>query len=491
MKWAVEGGTSLENVIARAVKRRVAKAKSVGAADAETSEWVAYFLEEAIIHGVKPTSKTKLGKMVDDILTKFRAAYRKFMASLGAEGAELTAQDIVDMAYGAAKMELAGDLYSYADGSPKFSVDTVTNEAEVRSTRDWVRERFGPTTTKMWDNIVEMWRTAVASTKNLHAFINDVRDKMPSAMRWYEALLKAEKTRNEIKNAVEDIAVRAREMAADKLDALNEFIGDSTFRQKWGYNPYDKNDPRYNTVEIDDVMEVRFNNLDKEQKQLVKDVFAHGEAMLQRKRDVAEAFGVDSKFFGVSGLPGPYAPLKRFGAYASEFKSQKLLDAEETLSKDPSNKDLKALVETFKSSGEHYVISFHDTIGAAKQVVDANKKDYAYSEASPRTGRLDEGRSPDHKVLSKVLGALGADKFDASSAEHKAIKKMVEQMYFNTLEDTNARQSQALRKGRAGYDRNMMRSFLSHATAEANLIANMATIKAITFPKSKMSILIK
>ena len=50
---------------------------------------------------------------------------------------------------------------------------------------------------------------------------------------------------------------------------------------------------------------------------------------------------------------------------------------------------------------------------------------------------------------------------------------MVKDLYFKSLDERNARLSGAKRLNRAGYDKNMIRSFISHAKAEARLIAQM------------------
>ncbi len=468
--------------IARAAGRRVAQAKAAGAvqsARVENSEWIAYFIEEATKAGVTPSAKTKLGKILQNIFRKFNQAYSRFINyNLGTSNL-LSTQNIVDMAYGAAKMELGGDAYRLSTASEvegntpvKFSIDATQNNQEIRTTRNWVKDHFGEKTAQVWDDLVEVFRSGADGTKFLHQFIRGVEKIMPSAREWHNAILRAERTRNEIKQLVEDINVRARKLSKEHLRAVNIFLGDSTFEQKWGYNPYETTDPKYKTVVVDDAMAKRFDKLNPEQQRVVKDVFSHGERMLARKKLVAEKFGVDSSLFGVSGLDGPYAPLKRFGGFVSEFKSQKLIDAERTLEHSPSDNN-KKVVEVFKTDPDHYVISFHPSMGTAKQHVDKYRGGYAYAEASPKTKVITEGRTPDHKVIAKILGTMGASNLDKSSKEYKAMYDMVKEMYFDTLDETNARHSQAKRMGRAGYEENMMRSFLSNATSEANLIASM------------------
>ena len=51
--------------------------------------------------------------------------------------------------------------------------------------------------------------------------------------------------------------------------------------------------------------------------------------------------------------------------------------------------------------------------------------------------------------------------------------KMVRDMYFQTLDDSNARLSGTKRLNRAGYDKDMIRAFAEHGMAQANLVAQM------------------
>ena len=343
------------------------------------------------------------------------------------------------------------------------------NKQEVATIRIWIRDHWGETAAQIWTDFTNIFQGGANSTKFLHQFINDVKDVMPGAKKWHDAILMLEKTRNEIKQTVDDIAIRAREMSEKNLIRVNE---KSTVEQLWGYNPYKKTDPRYKKVKIDPEMQKIFESLNKEQKQLAVDVFAHGDLMLKRKRDIARAFGVSDNFFGVSGLEGPYAPLRRFGNYVAEFKSQAYLDAEAALEDKPNENNRNAL-EKLKADSKEYEVSFHGSMGKAEAYVDTNKKRFAYAEASEKTKINSESNSPDYQVLSKVLAGLRASDFGKDTAEYKAIKEMIENMYFDTLSEDNARRSQAKRKSIAGYETNMMRSFLANATAEANLIANM------------------
>jgi len=346
------------------------------------------------------------------------------------------------------------------------------SKQEVERFRNWLRKNTNSTVVQMFDNISSVFTFSSNATKFVHQLINEVAKRMPAAKRWYDNVLLAEKTRNRIKQHVEEIVVLARDLPKAKLTQVNKFIEKSTVEQLWGYNPYNESDERHSKVKVDPFMQKSFAKLDDKQKEIVTEVFAHGEAMRVRKQAISEVLGVDVAFFGAAGLTGPYAPLRRFGNYIAEFKSQDLLDAEAAYKETDSNSNLRKL-EEIKAKEENYRITFHGTPGAARKDVDENGDKYASAKSMPKSKNVVESRSPEYKVLQKVLVNLNATGLDPTSVEYKAIEKMVSEMYFDSLDEDNARRSQMKRKGFAGYDGDMLKSFQVNATAEANLIANM------------------
>ena len=341
----------------------------------------------------------------------------------------------------------------------------------------WVGHNFGAPAKNAFDTASEIMKFGARSTSFLHDLIRKHGDKMPAIKRWYEGVLKAEAIRSEIRLGFEDIAVRARDLKDDRLNAINDFLGKSTFDQKWGYDPKEYHPELFEKkqVKVDSQFAYLFNRLSDDEKQLVADVFAHGEKMRKRKEEIAKQLGVAGKFFTDASLEGPYAPLKRFGNYVAEMKSQRLINAENLLS-EKNTKENRKLVDDLKSDPEHYIIRFFDTPGSAQQFVDANSSRFAAFAATEKTPDVEMDRVTNPQVYEKVLGALNAGsnaQFDAKAKN--AFADMVKNLYFQSLDERSARLSGSRRLNRAGYDENMMKSFLSHARAEASLIAQMET----------------
>jgi len=478
LDWSEQSGDTLESQIARRAIGRVLAARAVDAEAMQEdsillAETIAYFLEEASLAGVDPSVNSTVSRFVKKLRDLFLVALDKIGF---AQTDTLTAQDVVDLAYGAARAELMHGISDLNNRNPMTTTSMTTARMGVFN-REFVRDQLGgDTSVKVFDTAVEVATKAAGSVKFVHNIVRDNRESMPALGRWYDAMLKVETTRNEIKQSFQDIVKQARTLQSDRLTTVNNFLGDSTFDQQWGYDPKEYHPDLFadKKVEVNSGKKTRFDRLSDNEKKIVADIFAHGERMRQRKIALAKKLGVAGKFFTDASLEGPYAPLKRFGNYAGELKSGRLIEAERAATAEGATKKQKELYENLKSDRNHYVVSFFDTMGSAKQFIDQNKKNYAFSQASERAPNLESDRVSNPEVYEKVMGALAASE-DASmdSGAKTAFREMVRGMYFQSLDERSARTSGAKRLNRAGYEQNMMRSFLSHANSEASLIAQM------------------
>ena len=100
--WEKRNDNSPEARVAQAARARVEAAETP--ASQVNDELLAYAVEEAVNAGVKPMeTKSVLGRWLSQIAALFRKALEKF----GLPPKALDAQGLVDMAFGAAKMEMA------------------------------------------------------------------------------------------------------------------------------------------------------------------------------------------------------------------------------------------------------------------------------------------------------------------------------------------------------------------------------------------------
>ena len=114
-----KSGVGEAGKIAKAAMARVANA-STATDDVTKQELLAYFVEEAVKSGIDPTathSHTAIGRFFRTLWAAFKVAIRK----LNINPEKLTAQNVVDLAYGAARLELNGTWHGTASEHRVFN----------------------------------------------------------------------------------------------------------------------------------------------------------------------------------------------------------------------------------------------------------------------------------------------------------------------------------------------------------------------------------
>jgi len=458
-------------------------------------EVVAYFIEEMVNSGVEPSTNTEGGKLLKRIWDAFQNALRNF---LGETNIEVTGQDIVDMAYGAAWKALSKDVKTHANGAEKnsfrrdpilYSLNQDKNKEEVNKTIKELKKSNPSLATKM-KTIGNLFKRGVDRLKFLHQLIEEYAEQMPSIVRLHQEFDAKRMTANKIKFAIEGILQRVESLSDERQQVLSKLIAKSTVEQKWAYDPRDSHpdlfDKKFNQdeeIEIDAGLEAAFNALSEEEQSIVKDLFAHGEQMLQRKQKIAaDLAGKDSsKFFNAAGLRGPYAPLRRFGDWVTVLRSKELVAAEKAVQESNSQQNRDNL-EKLMRDADHYVVSMFDSEAEAMQFLEDNKDSYSAedSEYSMKEEFYGAGTN-NFKVLQQVLGSIKADEVlghsqDLSPSEKEIVKQLqslVADLYIKSLDDSNARTTQLKRMNRAGFEQDMFKAFRSNGLADAGLIATM------------------
>ena len=361
------------------------------------------------------------------------------------------------------------DVNTTTPGTLKFSVPESETDKQVA----WVRQNISPAAGQALTNLKVAAKAPYTAAKNLDRVIRDNEAQLPSARKWMNVMLDAEATRNEILGLVESVVNQTRQFNLERKEIINDFIGSSTFYQKWGYDPEFTNDDGSKfEVKIDPIVKRKYDRLTAEEQQAVRDLFSHGRDLQRMMQDIAKDMGVSQFFKFDSKLKGPYAPLKRFGDYVGELKSQALLDAEAAVVESPTAENRKKL-EELKSDGDNYVLSFFDSLGEAETFTEANKDKFAYAVPSDKRVDFDEARPGGAQAYEKIMGAVNANMAGLDQSSKDAMAKMVRDMYFQTLDASSARLSGARRLNRAGYDKDMIRSFAVNGMAQANLLAQM------------------
>ena len=368
---------------------------------------------------------------------------------------------------------------NYKTLAKKFSMKKQDSGVSIQRAkgRKWVKNNLGDSATQIYDGLTGLVTTPKDYLKFLYDFVHDAKDKMPSAKTVYNALKSHDAVRNVLIQEADKIAVRTKKLKPERYALLNDFLGKSTFFQKWWYDPKEYHPDVFDDrdVKIDPIMKIAFNRFNDFEKQIIADIFAYGAKRQKEMQQEVKDKGITGNFFNTSSLKGPYAPLKRFGRHVTVFKSQQLLDAEKALDANQTAENRKAL-EKLKGDSKHYVVQFFDTKGAANRFAEQNENKYARVESFPRSTQFDNENAPPTQLLESLLGKLKAD--DSSGLDNQtkeAFRTMIREHYYESIDSRDARTSGARRLNRAGYDKDMVRSFIFQARAGANLMATMKT----------------
>ncbi len=118
-KWAQSDANTDEVTLANRALLRVLNAGTPKIDQRE--ELLAYFLEEAVEAGIDPTSAGKASGPLREWFRTLWAAFKVAVRKLGFKPEALTAQDVVNLAFGAARLEIAGTWHGTAASFRNFS----------------------------------------------------------------------------------------------------------------------------------------------------------------------------------------------------------------------------------------------------------------------------------------------------------------------------------------------------------------------------------
>lgn len=343
----------------------------------------------------------------------------------------------------------------------KFSVDAAvkTNDTAVDG---YIRKVAGRSGVQLKTNLQHQAKKLVRSMAFLHDLVDEYKGAMPAVADWYNAIQSTMARKRQLEADAELIAADALKLK-NGTDKVNAFIADATTSQKWWKDVERQKDGNTVKVEADPELKNRFRQLEPEERKIVEAVFAHGDKMLEIKYQLLKDLGLDGVTLGTGKLTGPYAPLKRFGNYVTVLKSQALVDAEmaenavkaEELKKDPAN----------------YVVSFFDTLGQARMFAEDHSGKYAFTDYGEKQVRLGEDLPTHNATLKRILDTIKVQNLPDEA--RVGMENLIREMYIQSLDEHHAATHGLTRKNTAGYETDMLRSFLSHARAEANFLAHL------------------
>jgi hypothetical protein len=327
---------------------------------------------------------------------------------------------------------------------------------------------------------------------------------IPSVTK-YVSLMKersAIKTKYErrVEEILQDYQKLSGEVKGTGKGSVNAFLKESTMSGKWGFQPNWIED----TVVVDDIMKSKFDDMPESAQKVIMKVFEHGfntlsdmkqavttnitteyDALIKQAEDEGDLAEMaklqkqkadalrDYRSLMAVQANSPYAPLKRFGNYVVAGKSQEYLDAEEA-------KDRKT-IEKLQKDGDHYFVQFAETWAEAKAIARSQEGNYASVEPFEKDDaqRAMYGGKDVSDVFQRLRTLADSSLEEGSTKSKKAIDSLLVNLQLALLSEQSARQAENRRKGIAGAEDDMMRSFATQGRATAHFISTLHNTSAI------------
>jgi len=509
---------SLESELAKDSIRDVQEAQARGdEADAETvmSETVAYFINNAVDAGVTPDGlnpkKNPIAEFWQKLVNAFQNAFERVF---GGMPEDVTAQDVVDLAFGASRKNIAVAAEAEARRSGRVSTQVEYEDfrsgaqplgasyarqvrpsrmnAEQRRNVNVLPERARPAVRNIFESIGEAADKGVFGLTFTRDLVERFSEQLPAARNLYNMLFRIEAKRQQDQKEADEIVERFGELNSQEQRAANKYLSDSTIYNAWGYQPEWKEPQTINRI-----MQQRFNALSPEAQQVIKDVNRYGDAMLAQKQQVMddwvmksydrriqaaqdagdtakaqelqdnrqEALDQNRQLFR-SGY-GPYAPLKRFGRFVVIGTSPEYEAAKE-------NGDTK-LRERLKADPKHFEMSFAESRADANAKRDELKKRFDNADRYEKLSAY-ERLSDELGSFEALRQALRNDVDEINEGDQQKFEAVLDDLILKSLSEQHSRESQNRRLKVAGFDENMIRSFATQARSDVFWISNLTSI---------------
>ena len=498
-EWADLQNDTIESRLAVRALERVAAANT--AIEQYNSELIAYFVEEAVLAGINPTAD-RATTPVEQWLKKLFAAFKTALRRLNILNLnKLDAVDIVNLAYGAARLEIADSWHAY----DTKTMSDVKLSKRAEQALNSLPKAVQPQVLSIYDTVRNIGKRGMIGA----AFLSDLADMAKKALPSSQEFVRLQKEQDvekvkfeeRVKRVLVDFDALPSDLKGTGDKSVNRFIKDSTISGKWGY--------KINSdaaIKLDPELKARFEAFPDAAQKVIRSVFQHGyDSLMLMKRYVRENINTEydelikqaqdakddaevarlqkdrdaslanyQRLLSISAK-GPYAPLGRFGNYVVVGKSRAYQDA-------VKNNDTK-LVEKLQADPRHYYVTFAETIAEGQAISRELKGKYDYvSEAFEKDAAQQQmyGGADMNRVFARLKNLVKEDMdSESSTANDRALNRMVSNLHLKMLSEYSARQAENRRMKVAGSTDDMMRSFATQGLAMANFLGSLKNTSKI------------
>lgn len=378
-----------------------------------------------------------------------------------------------------------------------LAASEAVSAIEIRRTAEERVKALPPRLQKPVRGIVATVHDVTTRGAQAMAFMHDLADwgakhGLPAMQDIAGVMAKKGAYKVELDQKLGSVVKRFQGLPKDEQAKVQEFIKDSTFEQRWGFEPDWKKDAQVNPE-----AKAQYEALSPEGQKVAVEVFRHGAdtraAKIKALTDIiqshytelvsrADAKGEDTaalwkqmeqevKKAAGKEMDGPYAPLRRFGDQAVTVKSKALLEAKETQG---------SQYRTMLDDPQHYRVEFHHGVYAAENRRAELQDELGDSHVVERSAKeKHEYLGAGYETLNRLAESMkaqfdGKDYSDADRNVAHATYRAIQEAIIQSLGEHNARTSTLQRKYIAGVKADeMMRGFATQGYADNAFLANM------------------
>ena len=413
--WAKLGDGSKQNLAAIDALRRAEKSSSTN----KEEEILAYVVEELVTtHGVNPQAFGT--STVHQWFRRMFAAMKVALRKIGFKRLDFSGQNLIDLAYGAAELEMNRPSGEVVVTRIKGAVpaDIQFSEASIVSAVREMGEQRGVGTeavkyAAMTPFTRDLTKWASKYMKSASGFWDALNARLEDTTKWSLATEK-------VLQQFLDLSNKSVGNALSSQDKVQKFLFDGKMDGTWGFQP----EWIKESVPISAAMKLKWAALSQSERDAAKAVlklfnelrkadiaavrasvenfrkYADTLKDPETKKDIEDDVALKLKQMKtLAEYRGPYVPTMRFGDYAVEAKSKAFLDAE-------ANNDTAAMAK-MKSDEKNYFYAQFKTqreANAAKAKIDGDFRD-GFVQARPKFGHP-TGKKADFSALIKIEGLM-------------------------------------------------------------------------------------
>lgn len=486
-KWAADTrNKSLEAQLARAAVARAGYSSSHN----RREEILAYFVEKAVDSGINPTAFRQMNSGLREwfqlLVTALRTALRKI--GLG-DFKALTAENIVDLAMGAAQQTLMeGAVQPHEVALSETALDPRVESA--------------------WASIKDTFAKYAPRFLTLHQLVEQYGDKLTSLKTYTDTMSTMEEMQGRLYKDAHALIPEWLKLSKATMGQLHSVMHRATL---YGIHP-DKEitDPANSHLDEFakskyDAVAASYAALPDHAKQVYQKALVVFQDLWQKRAEafdtlVRGAYEPRIAEFRAAGkeedavaleksrdeqiekhkaqlkeLKGPYFPLVRMGDYVVKVESTALADAREALEKasGEEHKELDAKVRKMERDDKHYVVEVYESRGEAEQ---AAKRHNLRKDIVPVAVKKGDQFRPEIMPLNAAGLEAMADKMygEFDKATTAKLKASMTELYVSSLPENHALARQVRRKGIHGATPDMLRAFVETAEKDSFYISRLA-----------------